>query len=295
MTAVSDSKISVQDGVLAGPLRNSVNSARNVAGSIHDDATATKLGLRGGTVAGSIHMDLFPPLFLEAFGQRWFESGNLSLYFTNATTDREAVRAFLRQPSASNDVQVDAWVERDDGMRVAEGTASVGNPGEPSALERRPLDRYAEGEYRILANIKPGDAIAESEVVLTAEQQATRMGVITEKLSWYEGGSPWGGKIVTPAGYVQLLYAQPVATLRRQIGSAVGLFGAIEIRNVNGPLLVDHTYEVRGKILALGQSPKTEYFWFETEADDPETGKRIAEMRMLLRFMKASSPLYAGE
>jgi len=28
-------------------------------GSIHDDATAAKLGFRGGTVAGSIHMDQY--------------------------------------------------------------------------------------------------------------------------------------------------------------------------------------------------------------------------------------------
>ena len=34
------------------------NSAAEVKGSIHDDATASKLGFRGGTVAGSIHMDL---------------------------------------------------------------------------------------------------------------------------------------------------------------------------------------------------------------------------------------------
>ena len=37
------------------------NSAAEVKGSIHDDATASKLGFRGGTVAGSIHMDQFVP------------------------------------------------------------------------------------------------------------------------------------------------------------------------------------------------------------------------------------------
>ena len=90
---------------------------------------------------------------------------------------------------------------------------------------------------------------------------------------------------------VHLLYAEPIATLRGRIGAAVGLFGAIEIRNINGPVLIDHPYRVGGHVVALGQSPKTEYMWFETELDDRE-GKRIAEMRMLLRFMKASSPLY---
>ena len=41
-----------RDGVLAGPVRSPRNSARHLgAGSIHDDATAQKLGFRGGTVA----------------------------------------------------------------------------------------------------------------------------------------------------------------------------------------------------------------------------------------------------
>jgi len=43
--------------------------------------------------------------------------------------------------------------------------------------------------------------------------------------------------------------------------------------------------------VALGQSPKTEYMWFETALNEAD-GKRVAEMRMLLRFMKASSPKY---
>ena len=75
------------------------------------------------------------------------------------------------------------------------------------------------------------------------------------------------------------------------VGSSVGLFGAIELRNINGPLLVDTPYTVGGRVLAVGQSPKTEFFWFETTACD-SSGQPIASMRMLLRFMKASSELW---
>ena len=71
-----------------------------------------------------------------------------------------------------------------------------------------------------------------------------------------------------------------------------GIFGAIEIRNMNGPALVDTPYTVHGKVLAMGHSPKTELFWYETYADDA-SGTRVAEMRMLIRMMKNSSPLYA--
>ena len=50
------------------------------------------------------------------------------------------------------------------------------------------------------------------------------------------------------------------------------------------------TYRAGGTLLYAGQTPKTEYLWFDTYAE--LEGKRIAEMRMMLRFMKASSKLY---
>ena len=283
----------LRDHVFVGPLRRSENNARNVKGSIHDDATATKLGFRGGTVAGSIHLELFPPILLKAFGPRWFERGTISMYFLNATTDREAVRAFVKEPPHdASDAQVDIWIERDDCMRVAEGTASVGNAEEPSALMRRPLDRFDSGELRILGGLKVGDRFDECDAFLKKEAIAERMKVITEPMEWYTNPSPWGGSIATPATMVQLLYSQSIATLRSKLGRAVGLFGAIELRNINGPVFVGRQYRVGGSIVALGQSPKTEYMWFETALNESDSGKRVAEMRMLLRFMKASSPKY---
>ncbi len=287
-----NSEIELRDHVLIGPLRRSVNNASKIAGSIHDDATATKLGFRGGTVAGSIHLELFPPLLLKAFGKRWFEHGTISTYFLNATTDREAVRAFVKEPPLdATNAQVDIWIERDDGMRVAEGTASVGSPEEPSALLRRPLDRFDAGQLRILGGLKVGHRFEECDAFLPRNAMAERMKVITEPLEWYAKPSPWGGAIATPATMVQLLYSQSIATLRGKLGQAVGLFGAIELRNINGPVMVEHLYRVGGSIVALGQSPKTEYMWFETALNEAD-GKRVAEMRMLLRFMKASSPKY---
>jgi hypothetical protein len=292
MTTEQTSSITFADGILTGPLRRSVNNAINEKGSIHDDATASKLGFRGGTVAGSIHMELFPPLAMEAFGRRWFERGTLSLYFLNATTDREAVRAYMRKPPVGGgDAQVEAWVLREDGMRVAEGTASVGDPDVPTALRARPLDRFEPGDLRMLAGVTPGMEFSPVTVRGSLARQQERMAVITEPLDWYVGESPWGGPVAMPSTMVQMLYAQSVATLRSNIGHAVGLFGAIELRTINGPAFVEADYTVTGHVVAVGQSPKTEYMWFETAMDD-SSGKRIAEMRMLLRWMKASSPRY---
>src|SRR5215470_5917321 len=125
--------------VLAGPVRKPRNLAAGVAGSIHDDATATALGFRGGTVAGSIHMDQFPPLAVRAFGNSWFEDGSLSLYFRHATTDGEPVRAFLECPPRPRDVQVRAWATTSDDVLVAEGTAGAGEPDAATALRSRDL------------------------------------------------------------------------------------------------------------------------------------------------------------
>ncbi len=145
-------EVEEKDALYIGRWRRPVNTAIDIKGSIHDDTAAQDLGLRGGTVAGSIHMELFPPLLLKAFGQRWFDQGNLSLYFLDPTTDREEVRALVAVPSSgASDVQVNVWMERPSGVKICEGTAAVGNPGEPSALLARDLNRFPPGELRILA------------------------------------------------------------------------------------------------------------------------------------------------
>src|SRR5580704_18947997 len=127
--------MTANSNVITGPVRRPRNMAAHIAGSIHDDATATALGFRGGTVAGSVHLDQFPPLLVQAFGRQWFETGSLSLYFRHATIDGEAVQAFVeRPPAGDHDPQVRAWMTtpRSDSdesaassQLVAEGTAAV--------------------------------------------------------------------------------------------------------------------------------------------------------------------------
>ena len=65
-------EIIVREGYYYGPLRAPVNPGRDTTGNIHSDDDARELGFRGGLVAGSIHMEQFPPLLLRAFGDRWF-------------------------------------------------------------------------------------------------------------------------------------------------------------------------------------------------------------------------------
>mgnify|MGYP000845272836 CR=1 FL=1 len=85
--------------VITGPLWAARNwSADGGAGSIHDDETAAELGFRGGTVAGDVHMNQFPPVLLKIFGNAWYERGNLSLSFKNATIDLAIINLDAFEP-----------------------------------------------------------------------------------------------------------------------------------------------------------------------------------------------------
>jgi hypothetical protein len=279
--------------VFEGPVRKPRNLAAGVAGSIHDDATATALGFRGGTVAGSIHMDQFPPLALRAFGDGWFEDGSLSLYFRHATTDGEPVRAFIERPPHQLDVQTRAWATTSDDIVVAEGTAGRGQPAETSALRSRDLRAVDPAQLRILAGIKPGTLLSEVTLSPDGERQRRRIdhNGITEPLDWYTSPSPWGGPIAAPSTVVDLLYARLLDDVKESMGDHVGLFGAIEIRFRSGPVLLDTPYRVTGEVVAVSKTPKTEVMWFDSWAHDA-SGKLVAEMRMMLRQLKQSSPLY---
>ncbi len=293
-TEATTADIIEQDGVLAGPWRQARNMSADVRGSIHDDATARPLGFRGGTVAGSIHMEQFPPLLLRAFGPRWFESGSLSTYFRNATTDSERVRAFVRMPEAgAADAQIDLWMEDERGTQVLEGTASVGAPAAPSRLRAKLAEPRTLGELRMYAHLRAGADAGPVPTRLTQKESDARQRVLTEPLPWYEGASPWGGPIANPGLVVQIM--RPVeAALGLVRGKAVGLFGAIEVRHVGGPVFIDRDYEVSGTVLAVGDTPKSEYVWYESTLREPSTKRDVASMIMMLRLMKASSPLWAS-
>ena len=301
MTDIQAAEITERDGFYVGPVRAPRNRAMprrdgaarpGQAGSIHDDEVAQKLGFKGGTIAGSVHMDQFPPVLVRAFGQEWFETGSLSLAFINATISDDEVIAMVGIPSTAGDTQTPVRMERPDGTVVAEGTASIGKVDTPSHLSSIDLRGGATG-LRILEGIAPGHKLKGHEATLDGELLRARIegGAFTEPLPWYTGDSPWGGAIANPSTLVQLLRNRG-GDFGPNIGSAVGLFGAIEIRHHAGPVRFGQTYRVEGEVVAVGESPKTEYVWYDTRGYD-DAGTLVASMRMQLRWMKASSPLYA--
>lgn len=286
----------IQDGVLAGPVRRPANASKAAKGSIHDDATARRLGFKGGTVAGSIHMEQFPPLLEQALGDDWLRTGGLSLYFLNATTDGEPVQAFAGrvEPRAEGGMRAPVWmIDEASGLRVCEGTASVGPADEASHLRLMLPTVRPPGELRLLAGHAVGDRVTDIPTRIGWEQARARLKLITEDLPAYHGAALYGGRVAAPVVVVEAMRAVE-APLWRPTSDYVGMFGAIEVQMLDGPVLVDRDYLCDGCILALSDSPKTEIAWYESTLKDAADGRPVARMILMSRLVKASSAAWAA-
>ncbi|MEW6186505.1 MAG: hypothetical protein AB1585_12290 [Thermodesulfobacteriota bacterium] len=285
-------EISIKDGQIIGPWRRTVNSAIQVKGSIHDEEMASKIGIRGGAVAGTNHLDIFVPLLLKAFGPKWFERGTMSIFYTYMTTDREEVRAVIGLPPLNaEDAQVEARLEMPGGQIVGRGTVSVGTPKEPTYIQSITMTTSGDAP-RVFANLTAGHDLGVHESMITQEKVNKRLEITTDPIDWYKGSSPWGKSVLPPQNMhdaLQLTFRE--GAFPERLGTAVGFFGATEIRNINGPILADTPYKVHGQVVFVGVTAKTEFYWYDSFLDDLE-GKRIAEMRKMIRVMKSSSDLY---
>jgi hypothetical protein len=268
------------------------NLAKDRAGSIHDDAMAKELGFRGAFVSARTHLIVFSPLLLEAFGERWFERGTISMEFRVGTLEQEAVRAVLQaRGGESQGFQTRAWLEDAAGNEIAVGTASVGSANEPTSLATKDLTRGdTESPYSLLGDVRPGQAFPDEEVFLKAEQAERYVHATASGLPWYSGPSPWGGPIASQGVMVSALGAPCTAYRAIHPIEGVAIDGAIELRNIGGPVFLNKAYRASGEVIGRGKSPRTEYIWYESRLDDMQ-GRRVAEMRMQLRFLVARQGL----
>ena len=265
-----------------GPFRTPRNMAAEAKGSIHDDATATKLGFRGGTVAGSIHLDQFVPKLLEIYGDAWFERGGLSLYFTQATVDRVEVQC----AAAPSEDRLRLTMHNRQGALICQGTASA-NPDAASELAKRFETQTAStpGTLRILAAMQVGDENRDLPVRVAPETLARSQTVITEWLPAYETGT------LPPSLVIHMAHMTREAVMAKSTRPQVALYGALEVQYLAGPLKVGVDYLARTKVLKLSESPKTENIWYEVIF--AEGGRDIARVLYFLRVLKGSSPLWA--
>ena len=280
-------------------VRHPRNLSPRSAGTIHDDNVAAGLGFRGGAIAGSIHLEQFSSILVEAFGPAWFERGTLSLFFAHALLDNEAVEATLETGGMRLPVHNQQLVARmltPDGTLVAEGTASVGESDTPTALAA--MDRRAtdSSQLRMLRNVPVGMQLPAVRVSPAAQDQRDRVesGVMTSPLDWYTGPSPWGGPVCSPLTLCRALCGDVMKPVERAVGHGIGLYGAIELRHVTGPAMLNSDLVISGRVTHVSETPKTEVVWTETvahAADNPE-GAPIAELTLMTRMLKASSPLW---
>lgn len=269
-----------------GEFRQPRNAAAEAKGSIHDDATASKLGFKGGTVAGSIHMDQFVPGLIDLYGDRWFETGAMSLYFTQATVDREAVRATV-EPDGD---RARLTMHNEAGAQICEGTASLGRDPRSELARRMETQTPTEpSALRILKTMTLGDEHRDIPVRIEPEHLAAYLERITEPMAAYRDD-----EVLPPAQLVHMAHMTRKQVLAKAAQPSVGLFGALEVEAIAGPIRAGVDYLARTKTLKFSESPRTENVWYEVIFTDKHDGPDLGRVLYLLRLMKGSSPLWAS-
>jgi hypothetical protein len=275
--------------------------------SIHDDATAQKLGFQGGTIEGPTHFSQFAPLCERLWGQAWFETGCISAHYRNPSFEGEEVQAILAKPEPGQTQSAIQMVKRD-GTEVLRGTASVGDGKQPTALEQRLTELKPLADPVILRDVKVGMKTARQTVRMDFEQNmgdlypfslADKLKVITEPSPYYrdtDNGSknPWGRPII-PIEMLSVLFQYRSKQDRLPMrGPAVGLFADQEIRLARGPLFAGEDYQTEREVIALSGSRRTESLWVRTmvyaSGDVP-----VASMLLNLASIKDSYARYSRE
>ncbi len=270
----------------AGDFRAPRNMAHEIKGSIHDDVTASKLGFRGGTVAGSIHMDQFVPGLLSLYGDAWFETGSISLYFTQATVDAELVRATV-EPGAE---RARLTMHNETGALICQGTATVDHDPRSELARRLEDQTSAEPQtLRILREMAVGDVHRDLPVRVAPEALTTALETITEPLPAYRDDL-----VLPPSHLVRLAHMTRDAVMSKSAKPQVGLFGALEVEQLAGPLRAGVDYLARTQVLKLSESPKAENVWYEVIFTGRDGGPDLGRVLYLLRLLKGSSPLWAS-
>jgi hypothetical protein len=266
------------DGGLVGPWRTPVNISADAEGSIHNDETAQELGLEGGWIAGSIHMEQFAPLMAQTFGADWLRSGTLSFYFRKATLSGEAVRCFAEPPNADTGFS-NLRMENKAGDLISEGVAFVGEPRETTPLRQRLASSPQSDAIKILKDIKVGASAKDVPARIEKDRFDRDLPGVTEQLPEYaeHGALPPNLSIDALATVQKVMAPLPEG--------AVGLYGGIELQMVDGPILAATNYLASGKVLAMGKTPRTETIWFESELTRPSDRSVVARMLMLSRVM----------
>jgi hypothetical protein len=272
---------------VTGSWRRPKNTSADEKGGIHDDDTAQGLGFQGGTIAGSIHMEQFPPMLVDYFGPGWWTDGGMSLYFRAATIDHEPVCCKMEP---INDSKARIWMENEAGAVVMEGTASLGDDADSEVSRRVAANRPA-SDLRMLADVSIGIDSPNCSVRIAEESIDERLSVITEPMPCYSDSELYGGRVAPMAACIHA-FRDVEPHIIPVNGPYVGLYGSIEVQYLGQPVVSGREYLAHGHVIALSDSPKTEICWYTAWLRDPEIGVAVARMTKMDRLMKDASPLW---
>ncbi len=296
------------DGTLSGPMRHprQMLAVQEYEGhaSIHDDATAQKLGFRGGTIEGPTHFSQFAPLGYAAWGERWLTHGCLSVHYRAPAFEGDGIRAYLRRSAEDRDT-AEIWMESADGTEILRGTAAVGPHFPQSALDRRLHTLPPLSDPVILADVQLGPIAGRHKARMGPDQQmgamypftlSHKLERITEPSRWYESDdTPWGRPII-PLEMVSVLFQHGISeSAFGERGPAVGLFADQEIRLVDGPVFVDQEYDITREVLAFSGSRRTESMWVRSTLHQAGTEQIVATMLLNMATLKQSYERYDAD
>jgi hypothetical protein len=264
------------DGTLIGAWKTPVNIAADAAGSIHNDETAKKLGLEGGWIAGSIHMEQFAPLLLERFGAYWLKAGTMSVHFRNATLSGQPVRAFLGPVDPATRF-AGLRMEDEAGRIVCEGVAFTGEPSAVSPIRQRLATNHGAASGALLSAVEVGRNVKGIPSMIPESRLAKDLPGNTAPIEAYASGT-------LPANLaIDALRAVEPHLVELQSG-CVGLYGSIELQVFDGPIEAGVDYTCNGEVLCVGQTPRTETLWYSSEL--LREGRPVARLLMMSRIMQ---------
>jgi hypothetical protein len=309
-SAAFDTLIEDSENTLVGPWRQPRQMLHaqtyDSHASIHDDATAQKLGFKGGTIEGPTHFSQFAPLCERLWGKAWFETGCISAHYRAAAFEGEQVQAIVEKPADGGNYATIRMMKRD-GTEVLRGSASIGSDAPASALDIRLTELKPLSDAVILRDIKVGMTTASQTVRMDFDQNMgelypfsleQKLKVITEPSPYYAPGSastsPWARAII-PVEMLSVLFQHGSKKDRLPMkGPAVGLFADQEIRLLRGPLFVGEDYRITRKVVAMSGSKRTESLWVRTEVFD-RSDALAATMLLNLATLKESYAPYERE
>jgi hypothetical protein len=213
----------------------------------------------------------------------------------------EEVRAFVELPEEGAR-RTRAWAEKADGTPVLEASATLGDG--PTLLEERMAALKPTGPLVILEDLEVGmTGRTEERVRMDPDQHMgelypftlnQKLEKITEAADWSRdaAASPWGRRVI-PLEMVSVLvqYTNREAGFPVK-GPSIGLFADLEIRMIEGPLLVGQDYLIDREVVALSESRRTESYWVRSRIRRASDGGLAAQVLLNHAVLKHSYENY---